>query len=162
MSEKMMFESKGLNKVTKLIICIVCITIGIIAALFLFVRSLKKTYLTGRYDYILMDSARTKLLIIGLVLLAIVILLINILIALNKSEIKIYEQHIEFKTIMHFSEILGMSSLTNTVVKFSDIKNVSCTKKNGTTIIDVNGKKIMIFCEGCEEIEKIIKEKLLK
>ena len=162
MNEKIIFESKGLNKVTKLLICIACITIGIIAALFLFVRSLKKTYLTGRYDYILMDSARTKLLIIGLILLAIVILLINILISLNKSEIKIYEQHIEFKTIIHFSEIFGMSSLTDNVVKFSEIKNVSSMKKYGTTTIDVNGKKIIIFCEGCEEIEKILKDKILK
>ena len=165
MNEKLLFESKGGNKIIE-ILYIICGVILIPAGLFgLFGVLFNKGGMShsgygGTWAYREAPGIESWLLVFGV--LTVGALFIICVFASKKSYLRIYENHIEASSL-DFKRILiggNGSIISNIRLNYSEIQGVSI--QTGRLVVDTYGEHKNIFCSDCNTEKKILIEQLNK
>lgn len=153
MSHEVVFESRGLNKITKLRYLIGEVVLIILAVLFFVLRNMKKTFLSGKYSYMYGDDVRNKMLWISVILVILVIAIWLMTRTLNKCGIKIYNDHIEIMTSSYLAAIMNQK-VRFLKLTYDQIQGTTSISKESCIIIEWNGGKSKVFCNDCVRAEK--------
>lgn len=159
MNDKVIFESKGLSKITKLRYLIGEVVIIILAVLLFVLRNMKKTFLSGKYSYMYGDDVRNKMLWISIILVILVIAIWLMTRTLNECGIKIYDDHIEIMTSSYLAAIMNQK-VSFLKLTYDQIQGATSIPKDSCIIIEWQGKSSKVFCEDCIGAEKELRKRI--
>lgn len=130
--EKLLYEERNISSGRK-------IMMGVCGAIFLFIGILVFAANSQIPDFSFYSSAKTGLTILGIICMLEVLYSVAAIIAMNKSEIKIYDKHIEgwqYNVIfaknyyLKYTDITGIQSNNSAVIIYAQGKQIGHKSKN--------------------------------
>ena len=126
---------------------LLCTILGFCGAiLFFWLANRKKTYLTGRYGYVLDSDGRSLCIFLALAFLVIGAIFIDVFITCMKSELVVYKNRVVLKT--------GIYGRTTVTINIKDIHGVSMSRNY--LYIEVGGTKKHVYCADIQKAYSVV------
>lgn len=159
MNEKILFESKGGNKVIEIIQFVIGGLLSVIGIFLLITVAsdnggMSHSGYGGTWAYREAPGVEAWLMVIVVLVLGVACLVSGI--SSKQAYLKIYENHLEAKSFDVIRLLIGGrgSVQSNILLKYDEIQGVSV--QNGTIVIESYGKNKKIFCSDCKTAEIIL------
>lgn len=146
--EKALFESKGGNPWLLLICCVA------FAAFVSGITYMFSIEAIGNHESF---YGATVIIMSGLAMF-----LLNFIMIIIKSELKIFENHIEFKGITPVNSLDGFTNLPSRKLIYAEIVNVSVNPTRSYLVFKSKDTEYIVFCHDVKRAAKVLNSRLIK